>query len=178
MSDLRATVEAVSARLASRPDRARTTFRALTRATGDLRCETVVGAHRLVTDLVLTREAVGAGPTPSELVAAAVGSCVATAFVLEAARLDVPLESVEVSVEGEVDARGLFAVAPVPAGFAAVRYTVVVRSPAAHAQLREVAERVDARSPVLDDLRRAVPVACALRVLEDGAETAGGSAAG
>jgi uncharacterized OsmC-like protein len=166
MESLKETIEATAAALAARPDRATRTFRTVTHARGGLQCETEIGDHRVVTDLVLTRGGAAGGPTPSHLVGAAVGSCVATAFVLEAARLDIPIDSVEVTVEGEVDARGLFGVAAVAPGYAALRYTVVVSSSAPAARLQELSDHVDRRSPVLDDLRRSIPVAAGLRIVE------------
>jgi uncharacterized OsmC-like protein len=164
MGDLKETIEATTAALAARPERARKTIRTISRARSGLTCQTEIGDHRVVTDLVLTRGVAAAGPTPSELVAAAIGSCVATAFVMEAARLAIPIDGVDVAVEGDVDGRALFGVADVAPGYADLRYSVSIESPASASQLRQVFEHVDRRSPVLGDLRRSIAVVGALRV--------------
>ena len=164
MSDLRAALDGIVSGLAARPERAIKRFRSVSTMTRGLACETEVGGRRIVTDFPLSRDAVTAGPTPNDLVAAAVGSCLATALVLEAARAELPLDAVQVTVEADLDRRGLFGVAPVASGFAGLRYTVVARSSAGEAQMRELLARVDARSPVLDNLRRVVPIAGTLEV--------------
>ena len=73
--------------------------------------------------------------------------------------LDVPLDRVAVTVEADYDARGMFGVDDsVAPGWGAVRYTAVISSPAPEERVRELVETADRHSPILDDLRRALPV--------------------
>jgi hypothetical protein len=51
-------------------------------------------------------------------------------------------------------------------GWPAVRYTVVISSPAPEERVRELVETADRHSPILDDLRRAVPVSAELRIAQ------------
>ena len=72
--------------------------------------------------------------------------------------LGIPLDSVRVTVRGTLDPRGLFGVAQVPAGFSDIRCEVELVSPAATEDVTRLTEIVEARCPVLDILRRPVPV--------------------
>jgi len=101
------------------------------------------------------------------LVRAGLGSCLAQGYVIWAALLDVPLDSVEVTVEADYDAVGMYGVDDsVSPGWPAVRYTAVIGSPAPQERVRELVETADRHSPILDDLRRALPVSGELRIAE------------
>ena len=80
-------------------------------------------------------------------------------YVQWAARLDIPLDSVEVVVEADYDARGMYGVDDsVSPGWGAIRYTTIIISPAPPERVRQLVEMADRYSPILDDLRRALPV--------------------
>ena len=99
------------------------------------------------------------GPDPGVLTRAGLGSCPAIGYALHAAVMDIPLESVEVSVEADYDARGMYGVDDsVPPGWGAVRYTTKISSPAPESRIRELIETADRQSSVLDIIRRAIPV--------------------
>ena len=125
------------------------------------------GGWKLVSDEMPGDGGAGLGPDAGVLVRAGLGSCLAQGYVTWAARLDIPLDSVEVTVEADYDARGMFGVdESVPTGWGAVRYTAVISSPAPEERVRELVETADRRSPILDDLRRALPVSGELRIAE------------
>lgn len=99
-----------------------------------------------------------AGPGPSVLERAALGSCLAIGYVTWAAVLDVPIGDVQVDVEAQVDARGTFGVDDVSPGCEAMRYRVYIESPAPEERVQEVIEKADAHSPVLHNFRRPIPI--------------------
>lgn len=99
-----------------------------------------------------------AGPGPSILERAALGSCLAIGYSTWAAVLDVPIDNIKVEVEAEVDARGTFGIADVSPGYKAMKYRVFIDSPASEDAIREVIEKADAHSPVLSNLREPVPI--------------------
>jgi uncharacterized OsmC-like protein len=93
-------------------------------------------------------------PSPGTLLRAAMAACTATVIAMRAARLDVALETLEVTVESDSDVRGLLGLADVPAAFAAVRTRVRIGSPGIPAdRLREIAAWGDAHSPVCCTVR-------------------------
>ncbi len=100
-----------------------------------------------------------AGPGPSVLERAALGSCLAIGYSTWAAALDVPIDTIKVEVEADVDARGTFGIDDVSPGYTALRYRVFIDSPASEDAIREVIEKADTHSPVLCNLREPVPIA-------------------
>lgn len=99
-----------------------------------------------------------AGPGPGILERGALGSCLAIAYSQHAAVMGVPLDKVEVDVESDFDARGMFAIDDRPPGFEELRYKVYIESPASEEEVQKVIDEADNHSPVLDDFKRAIPV--------------------
>jgi len=148
-----------------RPSAGQGTATTIVRVRSGVTCDIEDGGWKLVADEMPGDGGAGLGPDPGVLVRAGLGSCLAMGYVMWAALKDVPLDSVEVTVEADYDARGMFGVDDsVPPGWPAVRYTVVIGSPAPEEKVRELAEYADRVSPILDDLRRAVPVSGELRI--------------
>jgi uncharacterized OsmC-like protein len=98
------------------------------------------------------------GPSPVELVLAALGACQEVVYGVHARLLGIPLESVTVAVEAEIDLRGFFGAAEVPVGFRRVTYTADIRSSASPEQIARLVEVADAHCPVSAILREPVPV--------------------
>ena len=129
------------------------------RITSGVTCEIEDGAWKLVADESVGDGGAGLGPDPGVFGRAALGSCLAMGYVQWAALMDVPIESVEVVVEADYDARGMFGVDDsVSPGWTALRYTVHISSPADAQRVRELVAVADRHSPLLDDFRRAIPV--------------------
>jgi putative redox protein len=99
-----------------------------------------------------------AGPTPVELVLAALGTCQEIVYATYARVLGIPLDGVSVRAEGRVDLRGFFGVADVPAGFQDVSFAVEIDSPAATTDIERLVAEVNAHCPVLDILKQPVRI--------------------
>ncbi len=154
-----------------RPAIGQGTATTVVRVRGGVTCDIEDGAWKLIADESAGDGGADLGPDPGVLVRAGLGSCLAMAYVLWAARLDIPLDSVEVVVEADYDARGMYGVEDsIPPGWGAVRYTATIGSPAGADRIRELMAKADAHSPILDDLRRAVPVVGELRIAQAVAE--------
>jgi uncharacterized OsmC-like protein len=92
------------------------------------------------------------GPNPAELVT--------TSLVYVAAARGVTLTEVESSLEGDIDLRGALGLSPeVRNGYGGIRVAFTVRGDAPPEKLREVVERAQVRSAVLDIVSHDVPVA-------------------
>lgn len=98
------------------------------------------------------------GPTPGELVLAALGACLASTYATQAAIRGVGIEEVEVALEAAVDFRGQLEVAPVRPGLEGIKATVAVRSHADAATLKALGEAVRRTSPLHDTLTNPVPI--------------------
>ncbi|MDP2673627.1 MAG: OsmC family protein [Dehalococcoidia bacterium] len=148
-----------------RPSIGQGTATTIVRVRSGVTCDIEDGGWKLVADEMPGDGGAGLGPDPGVLVRAGLGSCLAMGYVMWASMLDIPLDSVEVTVEADYDARGMFGVDDsVAPGWGAIRYTAVISSPAPEERVRELVETADRHSPILDDLRRAVPVSGELRI--------------
>lgn len=154
-----------------RPSVGQGTATTVVRVHDGLTCDIEDGSWKLVADEMPGDGGAGLGPDPGVLVRAGLGSCLAMGYVLWAARMEIPLDSVEVAVEADYDASGMFGVDDsVPPGWGAVRYTTTISSPAGAERVRELAAAADRHSPILDDMRRAVRVTGELRLAQTVAE--------
>jgi uncharacterized OsmC-like protein len=123
-----------------------------------LTCDIQDGPWTLTADLTTGCGGNAAGPTPGTLGRAALGSCLAISYTMWAARLGIPLAQVAVEVHADADARGLYGMDHVPAGYTEVRYVVSLTSPAPHADIIRLLDTAEAHSPYLDVFRRAQTV--------------------
>lgn len=121
-------------------------------------CEVEHGSWKFTADIGETEGGNDAGPGPSVLERAALGSCLAIGYAKYAALLDVPIDSLEVEVEADVDARGAYGIDNVTPGYEALRYRVIVESIAPEETIRNVIEKADEHSPVLKNFTRPVSV--------------------
>lgn len=139
---------------------------AITRVRVDqgMHCRIEDGIWRLEADLSEKAGGRGAAPDPGVLGRSALGSCLAMAYVSWAAWLDVPLDSLQVEVEGDYDARGQYGVGDVDPGYRQVRCRVRLASPATDDAIRELSERAQANCPYLDVFRRAQDVRCEVEI--------------
>ena len=121
-------------------------------------CEITNGSKTLVCDVGTEQGGNDAGPGPGILERGALGSCMAMGYSMWAAHLEIPIESIEVVIESDFDARGMFGVTDDPPGFKELRYTVNIVSPAPEDELRNLIKTADRHSPVLDDFSRPIPI--------------------
>jgi uncharacterized OsmC-like protein len=122
-------------------------------------CDVENGDWRFTADVGRASGGNDAGPGPGVLLRAALGSCLAVGYATWAARMEVPIDSLEVDVETDFDARGSHGVGDdLPRGYGAVRYRVRITSPATQEEVMRVLDAADAHSPILDDFRRPLPV--------------------
>lgn len=128
-------------------------------------CEVEHGSWKFTADIGKTEGGNDVGPGPSVLERAALGSCLAIGYSKYAAILDVPIDSLEVEVEADVDARGAYGIDNVSPGYKALRYRVVIESSAPEKAVREVIEKADAHSPVLNNFIHPNQVAREVNIL-------------
>ena len=130
-----------------------------------LTCRVQEKHHVMTADLPPSMGGQDLGPSPSALLRAALSSCIAMGVKMWAARRDVAIDRVEVTVETDVDARGQFGVADeVTPGFEDVRIRIHIDSAADAALLNEIVETSFRYSPLMDAFRRAQAVATHLTV--------------
>ncbi len=146
--------------LAEHPEEARYEDSAATATIEGLR-STVVGPSgaRLVSDMPAGVGGAASAPSPGWLMRAALASCDATVIAMRAAMEGIDLDTLEVTVDGESDDRGLLGIDnDIPAGPLHTRVRVRIGATGVDPdKLREIVDWADRHSPVGDATRRAVP---------------------
>ncbi len=149
-----------------RPSIGLRTGRTTVRLKPGLECEVEDGTWKLTVGMGPNSGGSNAGPGPGTLGRGALGSCLALGYAMWAARLRVPLDSVEVEVQADYDSRGELGVSDdVPPGYTQVRYIVTVASGAPEDDVRRVIDTADKYSPYRDVFARANDVRRELRIL-------------
>ena len=160
---LREIIQETQAALRIDPKAAAAIFSADSRQIEGVRSEARIRQFTVTIDEPPTLGGTDAGPNPVELVLAALAACQEITYRVYATALGVPLDSVSVSLQGNLDLRGFFAVSDdVRPGFTGVRGTVTLKSSAPAAELEKLKAIVDAHCPVLDIFKNPVPVELAL----------------
>jgi uncharacterized OsmC-like protein len=156
MDAIRIAFDRCAKALTLRPSIGKSTSVSRTRVRNGLLCEIEEGPWRLTTDMGVQVGGTATAPTPGVFGRAAFGSCLAICYMMHAARLGVPITSLEIEVQSDCDNAALFAVGTSPAGYSEVRYTVTVDSPAPEHDIMRVLDEGDAHSPYLDNFSRAL----------------------
>lgn len=145
--------------------KARATFRCESQLKQGFRSEVKLRHHVLTVDEPAGIGGSDTGPTPIELVLAALGTCQEITYRAFATALGIPLDEVAVTVEGDIDFRGFFAIDDtVRPGFGALRVKVHLHSGASAADLARLTDTVNRHCPVLDMLTRPVPASLEVAV--------------
>lgn len=98
------------------------------------------------------------GANPVEFILHALAGCVTTTTVYHAAARGIQIESLETTLEGDIDLQGLLQTDPsVPAGYQNIRVKMDIKSDASPEKVEEL-KNLFKLSPVFDTLTRAVNV--------------------
>ena len=163
--DLKSTMERNMKAIKLRPSLGQGTATTTVRIRSGLTADIEDGPWNMVADEGPDLGGAGLGPDPGVFTRAGLGSCLAIGYVMWASVMDVPLDSVQVTVEADYDARGGFAADDsIPPGWATVRYTAEITSPAPESTVRELIDYADRHSSVLDIIQRAVPVSGEVKI--------------
>lgn len=107
------------------------------------------------------------GPSSPELQLGVLGSCLTHTFLIQAAALGVPLDSLELEITGTIDPRagspGFEAVPIYPHGIA---YAAAIASPAAPSEIEALREAVERNCPILNLLRQPQTIAGEIRLTQ------------
>jgi uncharacterized OsmC-like protein len=104
-----------------------------------------------------------AGPNAVEAVLHALASCLAVGFIYNAAARGIHVESLSFDLEGDLDLRAFLGLSEeVRPGYEGIRLSYRVKSDAPREKLEELCNYVQKTSPVLDIIRKPVPVTVSL----------------
>ena len=115
--------------------------------------------HQVISDSPYDFAGFNLGPSSPELQLGVLGTCVTHIFEIQAAKLQVPLDSLEVKVQGRIDPRaGHPGHEATPIWPHDIRYDVQVQTSASDEQLAELFEAVERNCPILNLLRNPQPI--------------------
>jgi uncharacterized OsmC-like protein len=99
------------------------------------------------------------GANPVEFLLHALAGCVTTTTVLHAAARGLEIESISTRLTGNIDLRGLLALADVPAGYGGIRIEMDIKAKnASDETIDELLQFAQMHSPVCNTVCRPVPV--------------------
>lgn len=151
--------------LTVKPERGRRTVTSRVRLRDGLRCSVHDGTWTLPVDMSANTGGDGTAPDPGVYARAALGACLAVAYRMWAAAEGVAIEEIDVEVQADNDAAGLFGAADTPPGYRAVRLVARLVTDADAATLARVLDAAEAHSPYLDVFRRPVPVSVSREIV-------------
>lgn len=151
------------------PSVAQFRFRAETEWTDGLQSVTSIDEFEQADERIRTREFHVEGDEPEqilgersapnavELLLAALGSCLTVGYAANAAAMGIELDELRFEMDGDVDLRGFLGVSEdVRAGYDEVTCTAHVEADASEEELAELRERVEATSPLMDNVANRV----------------------
>lgn len=149
--------------LALKPTRGHLTHVTRARLLDGVRCEIEEGPWTFRADLPMKAGGDESAPTPGALGRGALASCLTMGIAIWAARLGVAIDSLEVEVEADFDARGELGMGiGVPPGYSQVRYRVAIESPADRQEIATLLSLAERHSPYLDVFGRSMDLHRAL----------------
>ncbi len=131
-----------------------------------LTCDVEDGPWKFVVGMTEKYGGDNAGPNPGVFGRAALGSCLAIGYAIWAARMDVPINSMNIEVDADYDVRGELGIDDsVRPGYHEMRVRVTIESEAPESAVQAMLDTAERHSSYLDDYRNPVPVKRELKLI-------------
>jgi uncharacterized OsmC-like protein len=98
------------------------------------------------------------GANPVEYLLAGLAGCVTTSLVAHAAAKGIKIDSIESTLEGDIDLHGLLQLDGTNPGYQGINISFKIESDAPQEQLQELIELARKASPVANTIRRETPI--------------------
>lgn len=146
-------------RIAANTAAAQLTYTVHGKGQGSVATTLRAGEHEFVVDEPAALAGDDVAASPVEYALGALAACQVVVYRLYAQALGIRLDDIDITAEGDLDARRLFGIdETVRAGFGAVRLHVAISGPETAERYDELRAAVDAHCPVLDLFENATPV--------------------
>jgi uncharacterized OsmC-like protein len=163
--EIRAAIERNVKAIGLRPAIAQNTAVTHVRLRDGLSCDIEEGPWRLVAGMAPKLGGTNDGPTPGVFGRAALGSCLAVGYAMWAARLGIIIDSLDIEIHADYDARGELGMSDeVRPGYSQIRYIVHVSSPTSEAEILRWLDTADKFSSWRDNIANPVPLVREVRV--------------
>jgi uncharacterized OsmC-like protein len=151
-------------RIAADTANAQLTYRVRGAGEGAVATRLRAGKHEFLVDEPAALAGDDVAASPVEVALGALIACQVVVYRLYAEALGIVVDDVDVTAEGDLDARRLFGIdESVRAGFSSVRLAITVTGPETAERYEQLKEAVDAHCPVLDLFANPTPVTASIR---------------
>ncbi len=142
------------------PKAANVFFKANTEWLEDVRCSAQVRDHPpIIIDEMPELGGKNAGPNPVELLLVALGTCQEIMYSAYASVMGINLESVKVTLKGDIDLRGMLGIdESIPSGYNKITFKTDLESDADEEALLDLIEAVEDHCPVMDTILREITI--------------------
>jgi len=169
LKNIQAVLPGVIDQYRQNPEKALTHFEVSTRVVHGTETEVTGRGFKITIDEPASLGGTNKGLNPVEVLLGSLGTCQEIVLVAYAAALGIKLDKVEIKASGDIDLRGLFSLAEVPAGFKNIHFDVNIEArDATPAQLEQLKALGLGHCPVLDTLQRPIPVTSTYHLAADG----------
>ncbi len=151
-------LERVEAAVRKRPALGQTTYRTEIRRGEGVEVSAREGDWYVNTDMPPVIGGSGIAPTPGFLLRAAVGTCLGSSLLYEAARLDLDLRDFRIDVEADDDARGELAIDETYLCYGEIRCTIALDCDVDDAGLENLVQRALGHSPMVAMVKKGAPM--------------------
>jgi putative redox protein len=114
--------------------------------------------HKLIVDEPKSFGGKDEGPSPVELILAALATCQEITYKAFATAAGINIESVSVNLTGTIDLHGFLALNNTRPGFQHISGTVDIKSSSPKTEIDKLIDTVNTHCPVLDILSKGVPI--------------------
>ena len=129
-----------------------------------LTCDFSEGDWHATADMSRSEGGSELGPTPGFFGRGAFGSCLMIGCMIEAAKLGIPIDGLEIEVQADYDARAEYGLADLPPGYSELRYLVKIASPAPREDIERMLDLAEAHGSYHRIFSHPVPLKRALQV--------------
>jgi uncharacterized OsmC-like protein len=125
-----------------------------TKITNGLQCEITEGDWKLLADMPGGVGGDASAPTPGVYGRAALGSCLAIGYMMRAATMQIPINSLEVEIQADYDDGALLGTSDIFPGYSEIRYNINIETDAPEQDVMKLLDEADQHSPYLDVFTR------------------------
>lgn len=158
-SVLNETINGIVEHLKDNPDEAQTSFSAESRLEDGFQSKVNIRNFEFASDEPEKLGGTNTGPNPVEYVLGALAACQEIVVKTHAALLNIDVNAVEVTVNGDIDLNGFLNLSDARAGFQSISFNTVIDTDEQDSQkLDKLKELTFNQCPVLDIIQNPVPV--------------------
>ena len=129
-----------------------------------LQCAITSGKWTFQSDMGITDGGLGEAPTPGDYLRCALGTDLATSYMLWSSRMEIQIDALSVSVEVDYDKRGAFGIGDASPEYIRLRYRVTVQSPHSQTELLDMMDVAEQHCPNLQLLKNAPKIDRIVRI--------------